>query len=279
MGGKDGEAERPDRSCRFRIGDVADLLQLSVSGVIYLEKKGAIQARREANGYRYYDEDVITQLGAIRSLERMGFSLKEAVNLLDMDAKETLAALEEKKQALTAQLERIGLLAGRMENACRKAEEVGEGAVETAVSPELYFFPYWEKYCDVETMANQERRALRKVDVSWLSAMPVVRYCGKCTLSHEGALWQKGTAVPAEDARRYALAMHPLVERYQPRRCFHFFSQEGPEQIVRRLQHHEDQTGLSLDSPILALIHHIESGKFATERFLAEVWAPVKEKA
>ena len=30
------------RSCRFRISDVADLLRLSVSGVIYLEKKGAI---------------------------------------------------------------------------------------------------------------------------------------------------------------------------------------------------------------------------------------------
>ena len=264
------------RSCRFRISDVADLLRLSVSGVIYLEKKGAIQAQREANGYRYYGEDVITQLGTIRSFERMGFSLKEAVSLLDKGTEETLAALKEKKQTLMSQIQWIDLLFDRMENAWQKADGLGESAIEMAVSPAFYFFPYWEKYCDVEHMTRQEQRALRKVDVSWLSGIPAVNYCGKIIISDQGVVWQKGTAVTVDDAERYGLALHPMVERYQPRHCLHLFSQDGPEQLWESIQAVGRKAHLTLGSPILAIIHHMENSKFPTKNFLVEVWAPVE---
>lgn len=272
------EGIQRSRNCRFRISDVADLLQLSVSGVIYLEKKGAIQSQREANGYRYYGEDIITQLGTIRSFERMGFSLKEAVSLLDMSSEETLEALKEKKQALMTQIEWIDLLFDRMGNAWQKADGLREGAIEMAVSPAFYFFPYWEKYCDMEHMTRQEQRALRKVDVSWLSGIPAVRYCGKIILSDEGPAWQKGTAVTVEDAERYGLALHPMVERYQPKHCLHVFSQDGPEQLLERIQDYGRKAHLTLASPILAVIHHMENSKFPTKNFLVETWAPIEEK-
>jgi DNA-binding transcriptional MerR regulator len=61
----------------MRIGELARRSGTSARSIRYYEQQGLMVARREANGYREYDEAHLRLVGEIRSLLVNGFDLEE----------------------------------------------------------------------------------------------------------------------------------------------------------------------------------------------------------
>lgn len=91
----------------FQTGDLAEFMGITNMGVLYLEKRGIIHSTRSQNGYRVFDDDTVSALALIRSYERMGFSLDEAVELSRQDASAVLLKVSQKRKNLENQLELI----------------------------------------------------------------------------------------------------------------------------------------------------------------------------
>ncbi|HEX3022109.1 MAG TPA: MerR family transcriptional regulator [Lachnospiraceae bacterium] len=68
---------------RFRIKEFADFCNVSVRALHLYDKLDLFHPSwiDEANGYRYYDEDQLTELYTIMSFRSVGFTLKEIKDL------------------------------------------------------------------------------------------------------------------------------------------------------------------------------------------------------
>ena len=67
----------------MRIGELARRSGTSARSIRYYEQQGLMVARREANGYRDYDEAHLRLVGEIRSLLVNGFDLEEIRPFVD----------------------------------------------------------------------------------------------------------------------------------------------------------------------------------------------------
>jgi DNA-binding transcriptional MerR regulator len=61
----------------MRIGELARRTGASARSLRYYERQGLLQARRQPNGYREYDDTELTLVREIRSLLDSGFDLEE----------------------------------------------------------------------------------------------------------------------------------------------------------------------------------------------------------
>ncbi len=72
---------------RLRIGEVAKAAGLSVEAVRYYEQRGLLdKPARNESGYREYPTNTIARLGFIHRGKKLGFSLQEIKELLDLQA-------------------------------------------------------------------------------------------------------------------------------------------------------------------------------------------------
>ncbi|MGW4636852.1 MerR family transcriptional regulator [Nocardia sp. NPDC004415] len=61
----------------MRIGELAALASTTTRALRYYESRGLLQVRRDARGYRVYDEDDHRVLRQIQTLQECGFDLEE----------------------------------------------------------------------------------------------------------------------------------------------------------------------------------------------------------
>jgi DNA-binding transcriptional MerR regulator len=61
----------------MQIGTLSTLTGLSRDSLRFYEKRGLLQARRSANGYRDYPEEAVQWLGYVRTAQQLGFTLAE----------------------------------------------------------------------------------------------------------------------------------------------------------------------------------------------------------
>lgn len=116
----------------MQIGTLSERTGLSRDSLRFYEKRGLLQARRSANGYRDYPEEAVQWLGYVRTAQQLGFTLAEIATDLPLlaqgeDAGPALrAALARKLADIDA---RIAALRGlRTELATRLAETPETGA-------------------------------------------------------------------------------------------------------------------------------------------------------
>lgn len=64
------------------IKDFAEKFQIQADTIRYYEKVNILKPKRQANGYREYDEDCENQLQFIIVLKQLGFTIKEIQQLL-----------------------------------------------------------------------------------------------------------------------------------------------------------------------------------------------------
>lgn len=116
----------------MRIGTLAARTGLSPDSLRFYEKRGLLQARRSANGYRDYPEEAVQWLGYVRTAQQLGFTLAEIAADLPR-----LAQGEDAGPALRATLARkladidlriVALQGLRGELARRLAETPEQGA-------------------------------------------------------------------------------------------------------------------------------------------------------
>lgn len=72
----------------LRIGEVAERMGVSTQTIRYYERRGLLQRpQRSASGYRQYDRSTLDRLRFVRRAQRLGFSLAEIGELLELHAR------------------------------------------------------------------------------------------------------------------------------------------------------------------------------------------------
>lgn len=109
-------ADRVDRadydqlySTRYKIGEFAAMTGMSPSRVRFYERQGLFESHREENGYRYYTAQDAFRANAFRVLLQYGFSVEEAIRMLDehQDNAEFRQSLADQRRELERQREQL----------------------------------------------------------------------------------------------------------------------------------------------------------------------------
>jgi MerR family Zn(II)-responsive transcriptional regulator of zntA len=92
----------------LKIGEIAGQAGVSVDALRYYEKQGLLKAgfRSEA-GYRLYSEADLARLRFIISAKDVGFTLKEVLELLELEVTRDRASCEEVKQLVDSKLTKV----------------------------------------------------------------------------------------------------------------------------------------------------------------------------
>lgn len=97
----------------LRIGEVSNLLGISIQSIRHYEKKGLIKPSfiDENSGYRYFGKNDISKLWGIVILKSAGFSLKEISDIgnLELDEIEEIMLSQKKKLEEKIEKEKIAL--------------------------------------------------------------------------------------------------------------------------------------------------------------------------
>ncbi|MCD9470426.1 MerR family transcriptional regulator [Photobacterium phosphoreum] len=67
----------------YHISELAQQVNLSRSTLLYYEKLGLIQGKRQTNGYRYYSNNDLQRIRLLQQLQAGGLTLKECQSCLD----------------------------------------------------------------------------------------------------------------------------------------------------------------------------------------------------
>lgn len=164
--------------------DLADFMDMTSMGIHYLENHGAIRPERKENGYRQYTSDDVSNIGEIRSFERMGFSLGETLSLLNSDTDHIVNRLAEKERQLKSQIQLL-------EHLQRQITGKNSRGNPQVITGKIAWFPIWE-YEDRQ-FTKDEIKILKQTDILWLKAMPYMQYCG--IIQKDGSV-KKGNIIP-----------------------------------------------------------------------------------
>lgn len=85
----------------MRIGELAKQSGVGVETVRFYEQKGLVTQppRPATGGYREYPTDAVRRIRFIRSAQRLGFSLDEVADLLDLEAGSAAQCVEVRERA------------------------------------------------------------------------------------------------------------------------------------------------------------------------------------
>lgn len=91
---------------KYKIGELAKLLNISTNTVRRYENQGYIHAvRNEDSGYRYYDEDGVFDITNIRLLRKYGFPHEKLLEMQSYTIQEEIAAYQERMQQMDKEIE------------------------------------------------------------------------------------------------------------------------------------------------------------------------------
>jgi len=91
----------------YRIGEVAEMVGMTVEGLRYYERRGLVEpSRRASSGYRLYGQAQLDRLHFIKAAQEMGFSLDEIQDLLEIREGSGEACIEVRDR-LQAKLETV----------------------------------------------------------------------------------------------------------------------------------------------------------------------------
>ncbi|MBJ7967609.1 MULTISPECIES: MerR family transcriptional regulator [Bacillus cereus group] len=75
---------------RYRIGEVAELAQVSKRTIDYYTNLGLLEAKRSNKNYRYYDESAVDRLKFIEKCKQLNMQLSEIRKVLDNQQTQTV---------------------------------------------------------------------------------------------------------------------------------------------------------------------------------------------
>ncbi|MBO5459982.1 MAG: MerR family transcriptional regulator [Lachnospira sp.] len=100
---------------RYKIGELAKLLNISTNTVRRYEDKGYIQSVRDENsGYRYYNDDGIFGINNAKLLRKYGFTHEELHEMQKYDINQTLEAYEKRIRKMEEEIEYLTYVNHRM---------------------------------------------------------------------------------------------------------------------------------------------------------------------
>ncbi|MCZ6499778.1 MAG: MerR family transcriptional regulator [Gammaproteobacteria bacterium] len=116
------------------IGTVARQVGVNVETIRYYQRIGLVKEPPKNGGFRFYSDKAVTRLLYIRSLKKLGFTLREITNLLEAGTKncsEVSAILINKRSEVLQKIEQMRDAAEKlkqMEIVCREQSANGSDA-------------------------------------------------------------------------------------------------------------------------------------------------------
>lgn len=211
-----------NKQLEYLTGEIAEYFSLTNMGIHHLEKKDVIHSTRQENGYRVYSANELTKLGEIRAYERMGFSLKEA-NSFRYDYSIKKDKIQEKINELTKKLELLQYYESLFDHDIVKLNDPLSNTntfIEESIN--LYWYPCWEEQYDLDIVDKNTLNEMKKIDCSWLAAMPYMQYCSKVDFSHHSIKACRGNSISEEYVTKENVVITPLVEKYTMRKALTF---------------------------------------------------------
>ncbi|MDO6728185.1 MAG: MerR family DNA-binding transcriptional regulator [Cognatishimia sp.] len=112
----------------MKIGELAQRTNVSTDTLRLYEKQGLIRSERRDNGYRDFDQGMVRLVNLIRLGQKMGFTLREMKEVIDVIAnrslstEETANLLQQKLDDVDAKIAEMiklrGLLADTLNQVC-----------------------------------------------------------------------------------------------------------------------------------------------------------------
>jgi DNA-binding transcriptional MerR regulator len=111
------------------IGELSKRTGLSRDTIRFYEKEGLIcvpQKQRRGNNYKEYPESIVDRLGMIRSIQELGFTIREIDTFFelwqeeDATCKTLVYTLENKLVQIESQIERLNQLKSRLTGSLQK---------------------------------------------------------------------------------------------------------------------------------------------------------------
>ena len=157
---------------KYRISEVAKLLDLSSEAIRYYETKGIIQPERdEETGYRYYGGWDIHMLIRARTYRQLGYTLDETADLLNKyDTIDIVSYLSKKREEIKKEIERsrhlLDYLDKEKENITNS--DIITGLYQLVYRPEIYRLEIQEGY------VLYPDKKLRQAIYEWIDKAPYV---------------------------------------------------------------------------------------------------------
>ena len=165
---------------KYHVSEVARILGITPGALHFLEGKEIIEAKREKNGYRYYDENDIFRLLSYFKYHSMGISLKDIGKHFSGKEKDRNKVIERVRQSRLRCLQMISYyqhlceLIGDYLEECERIPELIED-YEFTQNPELIFVSYGQQGWISHDKSQQ------KEIYKWVDAMPATRFSVLCT--------------------------------------------------------------------------------------------------
>ncbi len=121
----------------YRIGELAKRSQMSVDTLRYYEKEGLLQpTARSDSGYRLYADSVTARVDFIRRAKRVGFTLSEIQDLLELQIDKSAHSCEDVKSLTESKLIDIEARMRELEEIRRALSHLHESCCGGAESAE-----------------------------------------------------------------------------------------------------------------------------------------------
>jgi DNA-binding transcriptional MerR regulator len=155
---------------KYRISEVAKLLDLSSEAIRYYESKGIIRPERdEETGYRYYGGWEIHMLIRARTYRQLGYTLDETADLLNkFDTMDIISYLSKKREDIQKDIERSTYLLNYLDKEKENITNSDEitGVYQLVYRPEIYRLEMQEGY------VLYPDKKLRQAINDWIDKIP-----------------------------------------------------------------------------------------------------------
>lgn len=202
---------------KYKISDLARLLDVSTNTVRRYEEQGYIQSDRdESSGYRYYNDDSIFGIIRAKLLRKYGFKHEELQEMEKYDIYQKIAAYEQRMSDMDEQIAYMTYLRHRIKDDCvlmKKASELDIIYEKDCVEQIYVLFKEGTKL-----LLEPER--LQKIH-EFLYDVPEVQQIyiiPKAELDKGNFLLCSGWAVKAVHMERYNMTENRYTSRYLKKR-------------------------------------------------------------
>jgi len=112
------------------IGQLALAADVNIETIRYYQRiKLVMQPLKPQSGYRQYDMEIINRIHFIKRAQKLGFSLKEIADLLEMGdghCADVRKRAEEKRDVITKQIEDLTNLRSTLDNLIHSCDSTGD---------------------------------------------------------------------------------------------------------------------------------------------------------
>lgn len=219
----------------YRIGEFSAMTGMSVSKVRFYEKAGLFPARRHENGYRYFTAHDAFRANAFRVLLQYGFTVEQAVEMLDarQQTAEFEQSLKDQRECLLKEADLLRYRLQRIDSAIDLLN-AEPGRTFTMVDVEDHLYVRASDGSDFSVSARNGHDIAVFYDL--LSVTSCARIIARADLEGEGTFIDPTYVITMPECEKHRLEGYDLtrVHRLVLGKCLRYRRRLTREQSVRR---------------------------------------------